>query len=270
MGLEGRGVQSIEVGGRLLAALVEAAQPTMLRDLASRAKMAPAQAHAYLVSFRKLGIVDQDPASGRYLLGPYALQLGLARMRSFDPLRMAAVATTELAAEMGLMTTVSVWGTHGPTIIQVQEAAQPVHVNLRAGAVFTITGTATGHLFAAFLPDAIVRPLVRAELKAGGAERQIGLPTSMPALELTVADIRRLGYATTQGIPVPGVNAVSVPVFDYTGQLQFAVTVIGHAGVLAVDPDSAQVAQVDRFGRRLSAELGFDPDREAGATARAK
>jgi len=249
----------------LLAALVEAGQPSMLRDLALRAKMGPAQAHAYLVSFRKLGIVDQDPASGRYLLGPYALQLGLARMRSFDPLRMAATATIELAAEMGLMTTVSVWGTHGPTIIQVQEAAQPVHVNLRAGAVFTITGTATGHLFAAFLPEPIVQPLIKAELKAGGAERMIGLLTTRPALELTTSEIRGRGYATTQGVPVPGVNAVSVPVFDHNGQLQFAVTVIGHAGVLSVEPGSAQVDQVDRFGRRLSAELGFDPEREAAA-----
>ncbi len=50
---ESRGVQSIEVGGRLLQALVDADAPMMLKDIASRAKIAPAQAHAYLVSFRK-------------------------------------------------------------------------------------------------------------------------------------------------------------------------------------------------------------------------
>ncbi|MBR0642759.1 IclR family transcriptional regulator [Plastoroseomonas hellenica] len=255
--IEGRGVQSIEVGGRLLQAMVELAQPSMLRDLAAAAKVTPAQAHAYLVSFRKLGLVEQDAASGRYLLGPFALQLGLARMRSFDPLRLASAAAMELALEMGLMVTISVWGTHGPTVIQVTEAVQPVHVNLRAGAVFTITGTATGRLFGALLPEALVRPLVEAETRAGGRSQAIGRGTSLEAHRRSVAEVRRLGHATTEGVPVPGVNAVAVPVLDHSRQLQFALTVIGHAEALDVAEGSAQLAQVVGFGRKVSAQLGY-------------
>ena len=76
--VEGRGVQSVEVGARILRALVELGAPAMLRDVATKAAVAPAQAHAYLVSFRNAGLVEQDPSTGRYLLGPFALQLGLA------------------------------------------------------------------------------------------------------------------------------------------------------------------------------------------------
>jgi DNA-binding IclR family transcriptional regulator len=68
--------------------MVLAGQPLMLRDIAAGAKVTPAQAHAYLVSFRKLGLVEQDVASNHYQLGPFALQLGLARLRSFNPLRV--------------------------------------------------------------------------------------------------------------------------------------------------------------------------------------
>jgi DNA-binding IclR family transcriptional regulator len=259
MKIEGRGVQSIEVGGKLLAALVRLSQPAMLRDVAAAAEMTAAQAHAYLVSYRKLGLVDQDPATGRYLLGPFALQLGLARMRSFDPLRLAARATADLAAEMGLMATVAVWGTHGPTIIQVQEAAQPVHVNLRAGAVYTITGTATGRLFAAFLSESVTRPMVDEELKAGGRGRRIGQAIPWAAIDADLAEIRLRGHAVTEGVPVPGVNAVSAPVFDHAGALQFAITVIGYAAALDVGPDSPQVGHVAAVAVRLSGELGFRP-----------
>ena len=43
---DGRGVQSIEVGARLLNALVTEGEPMMLKDLAKQAGIAPAQAHA--------------------------------------------------------------------------------------------------------------------------------------------------------------------------------------------------------------------------------
>ena len=69
-----RGIQSIEVGGRLLAVLVDAAKPLTLRDLAQKAGMTSAKAHPYLVSFGKLGLVEQDAVTGRYGLGPFALQ----------------------------------------------------------------------------------------------------------------------------------------------------------------------------------------------------
>src|SRR3712207_5912984 len=120
--ITGRGVQSAEVGGRILVAMVQAGRPLMLRELAGGADVTPAQAHAYLVSFRKLGLVEQDPATSRYQLGPFALQLGLARMRLSNPLRLAGEAAAALAAELGLMVTITVWGTFGPTNVQGHEA----------------------------------------------------------------------------------------------------------------------------------------------------
>src|SRR5258708_36926308 len=92
----GRGIQSIEIGGRLLARLADAAPPMMLRDLAEAAGMPPGQAHAYLVIFRKLELVEQDPLTGRYRLGPFALHLGLARLRGAQPYEIAGEAIGRL------------------------------------------------------------------------------------------------------------------------------------------------------------------------------
>lgn len=243
----GRGVQSVEVGGRILSAMAQAGRPLMLRDIAAGAKVTPAQAHAYLVSFRKLGLVEQEPGSVRYQLGPFALQLGLARMRSSNTLRMAGEATVALAAELGLMVTVTVWGSFGPTIVQVQEAVDQLHVNIRAGAVYSLAGTATGRVFAAFMPAAVIQPRVGAERRESGRGQRIGDAVPPERFAQQVAEVRRLGYATAAGSPIPGVNAVSAPVFDHTGQMQLAVTLIGPA-------DSVDVAQGGPHARRL---LGF-------------
>ena len=87
-------------------------------------------------------------------------------------------------------------------------------------------------------------------------------PTSGEALRTASTAIRARGFATTEGVPVPGVNAISVPVFDHDGQIQLAVTVIGHAERLSVAEDGEVVVRVAQFGRDLSTELGY----VAGAT----
>jgi DNA-binding IclR family transcriptional regulator len=257
----GRGVQSAEVGGRILVAMVQAGRPLMLRDLAEGADVTPAQAHAYLVSFRKLGLVEQDPGTNRYQLGPFALQLGLARMRISNPLRMVGEAAAELAAELGLMVTISVWGTFGPTIVRVQEAADQVHVNVRAGAVYSITGTATGRVFGAYMPAKQLEPRLEAELAEGPRSQRVGNPASRARFEREVARVRRQGYGVAEGSPVPGINGIAAPVFDHSGQIQLAVTLIGPAPVVGTEKDSPQVAALLDFTRRLSAQLGYDPDR---------
>src|ERR1043165_844242 len=98
---EQRGIQSVEVGGQLLLALAHSGRPMALKDLAREAGMTPAKAHPYLVSFGKLGLISQDEGSGRYGLGPLALQLGLISLQQFDPVRMATPMLRELAQALG-------------------------------------------------------------------------------------------------------------------------------------------------------------------------
>src|SRR5438309_3548337 len=98
---EQRGIQSVEVGGQLLLALVHSGRPMALKDLAREAGMTPAKAHPYLVSFGKLGLIEQTSASGHYGLGALAMQLGLISLQQFDPVRLATPRLAELARTLG-------------------------------------------------------------------------------------------------------------------------------------------------------------------------
>ncbi|HEX7687296.1 MAG TPA: helix-turn-helix domain-containing protein, partial [Burkholderiaceae bacterium] len=146
-----RAVQSVEVGGRLLLALAAHGAPMSLKDLAAGAGLPSSRAHPYLVSFGKLGLVEQDGASGRYLLGPAALQLGLAALHQLDAVRSATPVAEALARETGHAVGLAVWGNFGPTVIRMIDASEPLHVAMRAGTVMSILGTATGRAFAAYL-----------------------------------------------------------------------------------------------------------------------
>ncbi len=83
-------MQSVEVAGRILSVLVDSTKPMMLRDIADAAGLPPGQAHPYIVSFRKIGLVEQDGASGLYRLGWFALHLGLRGCAGSIPINWPA------------------------------------------------------------------------------------------------------------------------------------------------------------------------------------
>lgn len=252
----GRGIQSIEIGGRLLAALAAAAKPMMLRDLAEAAGMPPGQAHAYLVSYRKLELVEQDPVSGHYRLGPFALHLGLARLRGSEPYRLATEAIGALVDRLDLVAAIAVWGTYGPTVVRVQESSQQIHANVRPGTVFGLTSTATGRLFAAFLPKRLVEPMIKAELRDPARRSQGGAYSSLAELRRELAAIHERRLATTIGHPIPGLSALSAPIFDHSDQMQVAVTLMGPSAVVDCTPENRQATALISFARDLSERLG--------------
>ncbi|MDX9945672.1 MAG: helix-turn-helix domain-containing protein, partial [Azonexus sp.] len=170
---ERRGIQSIEVGGQILIALADHAAPMSLKQLAEAAQMSPAKAHPYLVSFSKLGLVHQDPVSGRYGLGPLALRMGLSSLRQLNPVRLGMAAAIELEQRVGHTVALSVWGNAGPTVIHLEESSHPIHMNLRAGTVMSLM-TATGMVFAAYMPAKTVERFVEESMHPNAFPHIIG------------------------------------------------------------------------------------------------
>src|SRR5450830_1088078 len=147
-----RGIQSVEVGGQLLKVLAHTGRRMALKDLAREADMSPAKAHPYLVSFGKLGLIEQDGVSGHYGLGPLALQLGLISLQQVDPVQLANAELPALAQRLGHTVSASVWGARGPTIIRVEEGPTAVYVAMRHGTTASVRHTASGQVFAAYRP----------------------------------------------------------------------------------------------------------------------
>lgn len=238
-----RGIQSVEVGGRLLLALADAGRPLPLKDLAQAAGMAPAKAHPYLVSFGKLGLIVQD--AGHYGLGPLAMQLGLISLQQFDPVRLATAQLSELALALGQTVGIAVWGNRGATIVRTEEARSLVHVTMRHGAVMSLRGTASGRLFAAFLPRERVREASDEVFDAD--------------FEAELAQVRLAGLSHAVDAAVPGVSALAAPVFDGRGTLVLSLTAIGPTASFDVAFDAPPAQLLRRCAEALSAQLGARP-----------
>lgn len=255
-----RSIQSIETGFALLAALVDSSAPLTLRDLSRAAGMTSAKAHPYLVSFIRVGLVRQDGASGRYELGPFSLQLGVAGLQRLDPVRAALPAITQLADNIGHTTALAVLGSHGPTMIHVVDARYPVHVNMRPGTVMSMLHTATGHIFSAWLPPTLARHYIEREAQDGAvvtARRQP--PIEQTALDALLDGVRTHGMARALGNPLPGIDALSVPVFDHANGLALAITTLGPSGLFDASWDGPVAKALRACAHDISATLGHTP-----------
>ena len=251
-----RGIQSIEVGGRLLQALTDRSGPMSLKDLAAAAELPASRAHPYLVSFGKLGLVEQDAHTGRYALGTMALQMGLACLHQSDPIKAATPVAEALAERLGESVVIAVWANFGPTVVRLIDGSQPLHVNMRAGTVMAVLGTATGRAFAAVLPTSQIEQAMRVHGDAVRADRSTVKNLARELKQIT-AEFRSHGVTRALGRPIPGVNAFSAPAFDHEGHAALVITALGHEDTFAPDWGSKNAIGVRQAAAEVSARLGF-------------
>jgi DNA-binding IclR family transcriptional regulator len=252
-----RGIRTVETGGRLLEALCSFRDPVDLRVLAATADLAASVTHAYLTSFIRMGLVTQDTATKRYCLGSFALELGLSELQSLDPIELALEALRELKAELGQTVALSVWGSRGPTVIRVLRAEVPLHATLFEGVTLPVRTTATGRVFAAFMPPQVVEKALTLEGQEAG--------TSGGKLARAMDEVRRNVFARICDSPVPGLVSLSAPVFNHSGALVCALTVTGKKGDYDDGADGTAVKVLVHKVQALSERLGMPNRSEAQA-----
>lgn len=251
-----RGVSSIDVGGRILGVFCGASNPLPLREVSELTGIAPGQLHPYLVSFISMGMVEKTER-GLYQVGPFALHLGLARLRKQNAHRMAIERVAALSESLKLMVSVAVWGPQGPTITYIQEYERALHINIRVGGVYSLPMTATGLVFCAYLPETVTAPLVDLEFADSDSSRRSFFAIDRNAFKASVEKTRAQGFGTTVNSPIPGITAISSPVFDHSGLLQLCVAAIGPSDAMSVEKGAPIVQEVLEFTEKLSSDLGY-------------
>jgi DNA-binding IclR family transcriptional regulator len=276
-----RGIQSLDSTGDLLTALVAAARPLSLRDLAALAGMPPAKAFPHLVSLLKIGLLDRD-ASGCFEAGPLALELGLIGLQRLSPTREAEPEVVELAASTGMSVAMAVLGPLGPTVVRLEESARPLHVSLRVGSVMSLVNTAIGRVFAAHVADDVragllaqdylrlagdastgEAALVRSAAQDKPAALASGTDSAPEFVAASKAYAQRLAQVRTDGIdtalsrPVPGINTLAAPVFDHTGSICLVLALMGPSGSFDSEPMGKPAQTLRAATLRLSRRFGW-------------
>jgi DNA-binding IclR family transcriptional regulator len=240
------GVKSIEVGARLLHVLAQAERAMPLKELSEKARLSPSSAHRYLVSYSRAGLIRQDTNTRLYDLGPFAMQFGIAAMGRSKLLTRAEQAHRKLGAQLNESVVLAVWGTYGPVILSIRESSKPIVMTMRIGATMPLLRTATGWVFAAFIPPDVVAPVMRAEIARGrGPVKHL----STQAFQKKLAGIRASRLAFHAGDLLPGVPAVASPLLGPRGEMVAVLSVFGHSENFDPLPQGTAAMALKRIGQ---------------------
>jgi DNA-binding IclR family transcriptional regulator len=249
-----RGIQSIEIGVRVIDALREAGGPLSLKELAKAAKIPASNCHRYLVSFVRVGFVSQDPATSRYDLGAGLLQAGLAALSRLDAIDIGTKALTRLVDLTGHTGLLAIWADLGPVIVRWMPGRLAIRTTVSTGSRMPLLHSATGRIFLAYLPKRQTERLAAREMLTRKAD-----------VKAIVASVRSHGLARVMGDHIPGLNAVAAPILDVHGEAVAAVTLVGLAGGFAPETIAALLSVTQEASRDFGSPIS-DPS-TAGAVA---
>ena len=244
------GIQSVEIAAEILRAMAQGKTPMQLREVSSATGMHRGKVHRYLTSLTRSGILYQDGPTGAYGIGPLSIALGLAGLRSLDPVRIALREIPSFGDQVNETIAVSIWGEFGPTVIAIQESRRPITLNVRPGSILPIRRSATGQVFEAFLPKNVVAAVL--DRDHDGSVHGKGHKRSN-----SLSLVRERKMASVEGDLISGINAIAAPVFDHLGNLCLVLGIVGQRETLDVDWKGHDARMLAALVSRLSVELGY-------------
>jgi DNA-binding IclR family transcriptional regulator len=243
-----RGIQSIEIGMRILEALGASGSASPLSAVAQAVGMPAPQVHRYLQSLITSGMARQDAASGRYDLGSAALRLGLVALARTNAFKIVDRVIDGFVERTGQTVQISAFGPTGPTIVRLYNGRPALLTTLHVGAVLPLSTSATGRVFLAFIPGSETADLVNAEREH--------TPADSPSIDQIRAMVRADGKAVETGTVIPGLHATAFPILDLQGRATLVATaLVSEAAPGGVREDA--MAELGALCRHISAEMGW-------------
>lgn len=248
------GVQAMEVGMGVLRAMVNGQRSMALKDIAAAAGMPAPKAHRYLVSLIRAGLVEQDPVTSRYDLGPFAMNIGLVAIDRMDRVRLGLQAIAALRDQINETTALAVWGDSGPVIVRWERPRRPITVNVVTGTTLDPLTSASGRVFMAWLPQDLTARLIRRRLREPDLPAELQTPEGVQQM---LDQVRQAGFAGVSDYHlVPGVEALAAPVFNFKNEISLALLVVGVKGLFDMSAQGAVVHQLKQAAADLSLRLG--------------
>jgi DNA-binding IclR family transcriptional regulator len=246
-------IQSVDRAARILKALGSGPSRLGVTELSDRLGMAKGTVYGLLRTLERQEMVEQDPETGKYRLGPAMLQLGNAFLDNHELRSRSLLWADSLASRVGEAVRVGVL--NGATMLIVHHVFRPddsVQI-LEVGASIPWHACALGKAVVAYADDDERDALMREPL-VPLTGRTITDPGRLAdALAGVVAD----GIATEDQEAIVGEAEIAATVFDHRGHAVGAIGVVGSVDRLLPDgPMPALVAAVKETARGLSRDMG--------------
>lgn len=186
----------------------------------------------------------------------------MAALEQFDVYKLARPAMADISSRTGHTVFLGVWGNKGPTIVyRVAGGRSLPLLELRVGSVLPLLTSALGRNFLAHLPGAMTERMVKEELSVHAPAVAPTSKTDVPQTVEAVIDmcqrIRKQGYSRSKDSLLPNFTALSAPVFDLSGTIIAALTVMGPSHLLKDQAEAEVLGLLRRHAVEISQTAGI-------------
>ncbi|XAS68293.1 IclR family transcriptional regulator [Micrococcaceae bacterium Sec5.7] len=200
------------------------------------------------------GMVQQNSERGKYQLGFTILRLASAIPARLSLVREARADLESLAEEFSETANLAVLRSN--FAVNVDQAIGPSTLGTQdwIGGLTPLHATSSGKVLLAALS---VGERNRVLAEAGQAALTLRTITSRNELEKQLLVVAEAGYATVYEELEPGLNAIAVPVWNYSGAVVGSVSLSGPA--FRFDPEKIPglIASLKKAGQSISARMGY-------------
>ncbi|MGW0995720.1 IclR family transcriptional regulator [Streptomyces sp. NPDC002523] len=248
------GAQALERGLSILTALADGRRPLGLVELAKATGLSKSTCHRYVSSLVALRYLEQEDGGRKYLLGPAAMNLGIAAVGVLEVARVAARSVQALADETNH--TVSLVILDGADIVFVERrrpsrAGFRIELNIQIGTRLPAYCTSMGKVLLAYRDPASVRTILdRIDLARRGPKTI----TAREQLLSVLAEIARSGLAVNDEELASGLRSLAVPVRDHRGEVCAALGIAVHLSAWNATTE-AVVARLEAPLRHTAQEI---------------
>jgi DNA-binding IclR family transcriptional regulator len=224
------GNSTILIGVNLLKVIANSPKPETLTQISKRVGLSISRTSRYLKSLSRAEFLKYNIDTGTYVIGPAAIELGLASVSNMDAFKPAAEAMSNLTMITGLASTLSVWGSNGPTVVRSTDAGLRISVRVKIGTNLPLPITSIGRIFLTFMPNEETQAILKRDLAAWNASAPSSKRISMAAIAKIKSKARKYGIINAAGMRNPAIAALAAPVFDENGKLRMCLALTGIVG----------------------------------------
>jgi DNA-binding IclR family transcriptional regulator len=140
-------------------------------------------------------------------------------------------------------------------VVHIEPAVRAVTVVTQLGSVLPLLSSSTGLVFGAYLPTRETVDLRDQELQNSTAHALV----DDQAYTAMCEQIRERGLHHVHGLLMPGVDALSAPVFNAMGKIAAVLTVVGPTSLFHADENGPAAQRLLSVTRAVSWRMGFEP-----------
>lgn len=248
-------VHSVERALVILEALATQPQGYGCTELGQMLRLHKSTVHRIVSTLQAYGFAEKDPHTERYKLGSKMIYLGLKTLNNLDFRKAARPYMLELVEISRETVQLAVLDRDEVLFVERDHSPEVVTVNLDLRG--DMHCTAEGKVLLASLTGQEVKELLgRRDMKRYTANTITDINQMMVQLN----KIRSQGFAVNAEEMAEGVRSVAAPVYNHSGDVIAALSIIGPSSRLSLERISRMVNMLKKACLSISVQLGYRSD----------